>query len=177
VTYTEDARLRAEQAAMAQDQAATARRRSEARVTHPEFDAEADQRRSWALARARQTGVGHRIGGEPRLVYWRNADGSDNLRVDPSNPNRTLATTTYGPPVIVEPARIWTDQEEEELRRRQREAQNALLAAHYDLAELVEARILTEAEAAHPAVQAAAAARARRAAESSIPYRLEESVR
>jgi hypothetical protein len=176
-TFPEIARQRAEQAAMAQDAAHKANRTAHASARVVELDTEAEDRRNWALAQVQANGIGHQIGGEPRLVYWRNPDGTDNLRVDPQRPNKTIATTVHGPPVIVSPARIWTDAEEEELRRQERENANALLAAHYPLGELVSARILTDAEAAHPDVQAAAAARAKRIADRTVPYDLEASVR
>jgi hypothetical protein len=177
-TVTEVARQQAERAAMAQDAANTARRKAAAHAEHAEVDLDAEDRRRWALHELRQNREAFRIGGEPRLIAWVNPDGSTNLRADPDRPGKTIATTVNtDTPVIVGEARIWTDEEEAAWHRRQREAQNAELAGAYDLAELLSAGIMTEAEAEHPDVRVAAAARAKRAAASGIPYNLANSVR
>jgi hypothetical protein len=177
LTVTEVARQQAEKAALAQDQANTARRKAAARAEHAEIDLEAEDRRRYALHELRQNREAFRIGGEPRLIAWVNPDGSTNLRADPDRPGKTVGTVVHtDTPVIVGEARIWSDEEEALWHRRQREAQNAELAAHYDLGEMLDAGIMTEAEAEHPDVQAAARARAKPRPDSP-PYRIENSVR
>jgi hypothetical protein len=178
-SYAEVNRQLAERSALAQDQANTANRaaRAAASTEVHEVDSVAVERRNWALQQARETGVAQRIGGEPRLLAWLNPDGTTNLRADPANPNKTVATVVHSDqPLVVGECRIITDEEEEALRRRQREAENALLAAHYDVGELVVAGILSAAEAQASGVQAAAAARPK-PGPFAAPYSLERSVR
>lgn len=178
MTYTEVRRQLAERAALAQDAAASARRRSDARAEVLDMDTSAEERRNWALQEARQSGTARRIGGAPQLVAWVNPDGSTNIRDDPDRPGKTLATVVHTPrPVFVGECRIWTDDEEAEYRRRHREAENALLASRYDLGELVAAGIMTPDEAEHPAVRTAAAGRHEPEPGRGAPYRLEDSVR
>jgi len=175
--YTEVARQRAAQAAMAQDQAHTAKRRSEARADVGDLNTELVDRRNWALQEARNNIGATRSGGPGQLVAWVNPDGSTNIRSDPKRPGKTIATTVHGPPVTIGPCERLTAEDDEAWERQRRQAENTLLAGHFDVAELVTAGLLTEAEATHPGVQAAAADRAARIAGREAPYELLNSVR
>jgi hypothetical protein len=176
--FTELNRQLAERSAVAQDAANTARRSAQARAKVHDLDTDTTDLRNWALAEARESSAAVRMGGPSRLLAWVNSDGSTNLRTDPQNPHKTVATAVHtDTPVVVGECRIWNDEEEEAFQRRQRIAENVLLAGRYDLGEMVAAGIMTEDEAAHPDVQAAAAARPKPVPGRHPPYDLEASVR
>lgn len=123
-------------------------------------DFEAEQRRQHAILGMSAARPADRMGGPGQLAYWRNPDGTDNLRppeLDDNGeviPGPTQATVLHGPAVVF---RDWDGSDE--LVERERRAINIELASFYDPHLLPD--MMTAGELAHPAVQRAINARPR----------------